>query len=297
MTPMATRRSRSARAALLWVATAVCLACTAGTAAAPEEKPLAPPPPALVPPGARYVALGSSFASGLGLAPVVDEGCGRSGGNYARLVADSLGLALTDVTCFGARTEHIEYAPQEAGGTRPPQSDALTPDTALVTLTIGGNDVGLTRLLEDQACSARSECPGIAPDEEGVRRELEKIGDKLVNTLYTITTKAPRATVLLVTYPQIVPQSGDTCAAVALTREQAGLAAAAGDRLDRAFRDAAARAAVRMVDSYRSGEGHSACGPGEPWVSGYAPGGPAGFHPTAAGMRAQADLIIAELGR
>jgi hypothetical protein len=287
-------RASALRAALAGAAVAACLGCAGAPAAGPE------PPSSRIPPGAKYVALGSSFASGLGLPPIVDEGCERSGGNYARKVADALRLDLTDVTCFGARTEHIEYAPQDAGGTRPPQVDSLTADTALVTLTVGGNDVGYTRMVGDQACSTRSECAGIAPDEEGVRRALETIADKLVGTLYTITTRAPRATVLLVTYPQIVPSSGETCEAIALSAEQARFSATAGQRLDQAFRDAAARSGVQLVDSYPASEGHSACSP-EPWVSGHVPStaasGAAAFHPTVAGMRAQAELIIAALPR
>jgi len=39
----------------------------------------------------RYVALGSSFASGPGVEPVLDAGCARSGDNHPRLVADRLG--------------------------------------------------------------------------------------------------------------------------------------------------------------------------------------------------------------
>jgi len=38
-----------------------------------------------------YVALGSSFASGPGIEPIIDPRCGRSGSNYAHLVAGRLG--------------------------------------------------------------------------------------------------------------------------------------------------------------------------------------------------------------
>lgn len=291
-------RRRARVPALVAVAVAVATACTAGHSGPAGDQ--AATAESIVLAGARYVALGSSFASGLGLPPVVDEGCGRSAGNYPRIVADALQLELIDMSCFGARLENVEYAPQEAGDTRPAQLDAVTPDTAVVTLTIGGNDVGYTRVLGDQACSARAECPGISADEDGVRSELETIGDKLAVTLDTIAAKAPDATVLLVTYPQIVPSSGATCAMIALTAEQARFSATAGARLDRAFRDAATRTGARLVDSYRASEGHSACSADEPWVTGYlphTPAGPAAFHPTASGMRAQAELVVAALRR
>lgn len=147
-------------------------------------------------------------------------------------MTSDLRLDLVDVSCAGARTENVEYAPQQAEGTRPAQLDAVNPETALVTLTVGGNDVGYPRVLDDQACSTRSQCPGISPDEDGVLRELDTLDDKLVNTLYAITTKAPNATVLLVSYPQILPSSGETCDAVALTPDQARFSAAAAQQLD-----------------------------------------------------------------
>ena len=49
-----------------------------------------------------YVALGSSFASGPGIEPIIDAGCGRSGNNYAHLVAERLGYDLVDVSSGGA---------------------------------------------------------------------------------------------------------------------------------------------------------------------------------------------------
>src|SRR5580693_568311 len=95
----------------------------------------------MIEPGARYVAMGSSFAAGPGLkprAPGSPRRAGRSAVNYAHLVADRLGLELTDVTYSGATTQDILAG---APG-KPPQLDAVTADTRLVTLTAGGNDVG-----------------------------------------------------------------------------------------------------------------------------------------------------------
>jgi lysophospholipase L1-like esterase len=92
--------------------------------------------------GSRYVAMGSSFAAGPGLpsrVPGSPRRAGRSTGNYAHLVARALSLDLHDVTFSGATTGDI-LGPSAAG--QPAQVDALTPDTALVTITAGGNDVG-----------------------------------------------------------------------------------------------------------------------------------------------------------
>lgn len=48
-----------------------------------------------------------------------------------------MGLNLVDVSCGGATTAHILGAWSELA----PQIDAVTSDTKLVTVTIGGNDL------------------------------------------------------------------------------------------------------------------------------------------------------------
>jgi lysophospholipase L1-like esterase len=97
---------------------------------------------ASIPAGSQYVAMGSSFGAGPGLtprAPGSPRRAGRSASNYAHLVARALGLDLRDVTYSGATTDDILRT--SARG-QPPQLDAVTPATRLVTLTGGGNDVG-----------------------------------------------------------------------------------------------------------------------------------------------------------
>jgi lysophospholipase L1-like esterase len=95
-----------------------------------------------IPAGSRYVAIGSSFAAGPGIAvraSASQRRAGRSAGNYAHLVVRALGLDLHDVTYSGATTSDI-LTPSAAG--QPAQLEAVTPDTRLVTITAGGNDVG-----------------------------------------------------------------------------------------------------------------------------------------------------------
>jgi hypothetical protein len=91
-------------------------------------------------PGARYVAIGSSYAAGFGIRPQEPRSgsCGRSEVDYPHLVAAKLRLQLDDVSCGGAVTANALDTRQNSA---PPQIDAVTPQTRLVTLTIGGNDV------------------------------------------------------------------------------------------------------------------------------------------------------------
>ena len=80
----------------------------------------------------QYVALGNSFASGPGL---------PRGSAYPHLVADRLGLELRDVSRSGATTQHVLRKRQ---GRRRPQIAALDGSEGLVTVTIAGNDVGMS---------------------------------------------------------------------------------------------------------------------------------------------------------
>ena len=80
-----------------------------------------------MPVGARYVAMGSSYASGPGVthaADARDPRCSRSNDNYAHQVARTLQLDLVDVSCGGATTKHVlegwnELPPQIAARLRP----------------------------------------------------------------------------------------------------------------------------------------------------------------------------------
>src|SRR3984957_20546701 len=95
----------------------------------------------------RYVALGSSMAAGPGIRPSAAGapfGAGRSARNYAHLVAERLKFDLIDVTFSGVTTAHV-LAGRQRGAQ--PQIQALDGSEELVTITIGGNDVGYVPLL------------------------------------------------------------------------------------------------------------------------------------------------------
>ena len=95
----------------------------------------------------RYVALGSSMAAGPGIPPRAKDAPwrpGRSAANYPHLVAQRLGLDLVDVTYSGATTAYVLTDRQHSA---PPQASVLDGTEALVTVTIGGNDVGYVPML------------------------------------------------------------------------------------------------------------------------------------------------------
>ena len=99
---------------------------------------------------ANYVALGDSYAAGpLIPGPLLPLGCLKSSNNYAHLAAPGIGLSLRDATCSGARTNHMtEPQGVDPDGPNPPQLNSLNSETTVVSLTIGGNDIGFSEVAE-----------------------------------------------------------------------------------------------------------------------------------------------------
>lgn len=252
--------------------------------------------------GTRYVALGSSMASGPGLAPIVDEPCQRSGVNYPHRVAAELDVGLTDVTCAGATTDNVLATPQESAGVDAPQLDAVTPETELVTVTIGGNDIQYGSILDrfGYGCVGAEGCPPVPEDLPLFDADLRTVTSRVAAMLQAISNRAPAARVLVVTYPRIVAPGGGGCEVAPFTPEVAEYLRAIGDRLDRALRDAAERAGAQVVDVYSASSDLGACEPDQPWVTGLpagsAPAGTLSFHATGAGMSAVAELVVQASG-
>ena len=255
-----------------------------------------------------YVALGSSFASGPGIEPIIDAGCGRSGNNYAHLVAERLGYDLIDVTCGGAAVDDLLTRPQTlmSGGTVPPQIEAVVSDADLVTVTVGGNDIEY--LLTLLRCSHQADPAGTPVearaffdtpiDPAAVDAALAGLPAKLVALVAAVRERAPAARVVLVDYLTVVPDDED--AGLPLSVEHRRFCADIGRRLASATAEAARTADADLVEASAASAGHHA-GSADPWVTGWEFGDvPAGgvvpYHPNAAGMRAVADLLVSRLG-
>ncbi|GAA5153317.1 SGNH/GDSL hydrolase family protein [Amycolatopsis dongchuanensis] len=262
-----------------------------------------PPAPASSVPvqSGRYVALGDSYTSapGTGKAAGTPPGCQRSDNNYPHLVAAELHPAqFADVSCGGATTQHL-YTPQRTNdGTNPPQLDAVTPDTTLVTLGIGGNDIGFIGLI--QQCG--TDDPNAAPcrdrltagGRDQLAERIDAAAPKIAAALTAIHAKAPNARILLVGYPTVLPD-GDGCfpflplvpADVAYVREMA-------DRLNAMLEEQAKAHQAGYVDTATPSKGHDLCQKAATkWVEDLVPSSPAAaLHPNANGERAMADAVL-----
>lgn len=255
-------------------------------------------------PGARYVAMGSSFGAGPGLTPrsgnTSSGRCGQSVENYAHQLARKRSLTLVDVTCSGATTAHL-LGPW---GELPAQLDALTTDTRLVTITIGGNDVGYIGGLTAASCrraglppgAPSSTCPDVPAATE---HEWQALEQRMVRVIAEVRRRAPVARIVLVDYLSVLPET-DTCADVPLAPEEADQSRAVAKRLASLTAAAARKSGAELLQASAMSRGHDACSSAA-WVTGYARrGGPrfkAPYHPNLAGMSAIADALDRLLSR
>jgi len=249
----------------------------------------------------RYAALGDSYTAGIGVSPAADSGlCFRSEVNYPTLVATALGARLRDRSCGGASTADATEPQQLGEQTAPPQVDAVTERTDLVTIGLGGNDFNLFATILGVCTSMRTDDPDGAPcrasTRAGILTQTPQIAARLTTVVAGVRDRAPDATVLLVGYPQLVPARG-ACPEV--------LPLAAGDHsylrevtglLNDAVREAADRTEAGYVDLARASRGHDVCS-SEPWVNGAAGGDGAPYHPRAIGQREAARLVLQALRR
>jgi lysophospholipase L1-like esterase len=269
------------------------------------------------------VALGDSFASGP-LVPVQYEqpwGCLRSSNNYAHQVARELDLALTDVTCSGASTKHLwethgvspeqefeEYG-SPVGGTghpgNPPQLDALSPTTDIVTLQIGGNDIGFGGLAT--TCGEGALTGTGCREAVAAERPFEKIdatAPKIAAVLDEIHRRAPAAKVYVLGYSGIF-RIGPTasCEAMGVGEEDAVYLRSIQEALNAMIEtvaeadDRSYSTVTSYVDVYGPSAGHTACDlPAIRWVEPIVPvNAAAPVHPNLGGMTAIRDLLVTEI--
>ncbi|MFT4127456.1 MAG: SGNH/GDSL hydrolase family protein [Gordonia sp. (in: high G+C Gram-positive bacteria)] len=245
----------------------------------------------------KYVALGSSYASGPEGADSLRTRCLRSADNYPQQVAAAMGFSLIDATCSGSTTANILDTPQRF--TRSPQIDAVTADTAVVTITTGGNDIGYIQRLISMSC--RNVAPPVARQVAARACNLGRpippvpdavaLGDleaKMLATVYAVREHAPKARIILVDYPPAVVAGEHPCARLPLTTAEIATAVQTFDALTAVSKRVADATGIELVQASTAGADHTVCSR-DPWLLGFELGVP--YHPDAAGKRGVARLV------
>lgn len=254
-----------------------------------------------------YVALGDSYTAAPGVPQTEQEtGCLRSNGSYASQVANQLDTRFVDVSCVGASTVSLVGAQHTSDRVHPPQFAALSEDTSLVTLGIGGNDLdlfatmvgtcGQFALQDPKGSPCRDYMADAGKKKDLLVEKIEKIGDRVRAALRGIRDRSPQAKVLLIGYPQPVPAKG-TCRILPLAKGDYPYVRGLVVRLNDAMRAAAKKAKVGFVDVLKASRGHDICAGPDAWVNGANTDlmRALAFHPFAAEQQAVADLIMTRL--
>lgn len=250
-----------------------------------------------------YVALGDSAAA----APLVPyqadpPGCLKSTNDYPSVLARGIGArSFSDVTCSGATTADVTYrAQQTRRGSVAPQIDAIGVDTELITVTIGGNDIGLAgsaskcrrASLSLPACFDDLAATGEDRFSAAIRRQIP-VWEDMVDA---IRTRAPGARIVLVGYGTYV-RPGGCFGRQPINPRDADYFQAKVDELDEAQRALATRKQVDFFDTRPVSVGHDMCAAAEDrYFEGFVLSHEAApLHPNGMGAAAVANALAQHL--
>jgi lysophospholipase L1-like esterase len=225
----------------------------------------------------RYDALGDSYASGYGVPPYSTT-CGRSQSAYAVQLDGRMKIDLDDfAACAGATTATLV-----SGG----QLGALDADTDLVTISIGGNDIGWSTAVGACLVGSDAQCASsLALTSTRIRTVLPG----LLDSVYAkVASGAPNAQVFVTGYPRLFSPEYGTYLGASPAEQQALNDGA--DLLNGVIAQAAAAHGFRFVDVTKRFDGHGVNAP-EPWVLGLFD--PGAFHPNADGYEAYTAAVTA----
>lgn len=254
----------------------------------------------------EYVALGDSYAAGP-LIPlqIPPFGCLKSNNNYAHLAARELGLALTDPSCSGAETEDMEN-PQgvDPDGPNPPQFNSLSDTTNIVTVQIGGNDIGFSSIAEDCTSTSPDGTPCqdtyVVNGQDEISERIQATAPLVAAVLQGIHARSPGARVLVVNYAAILPDSGPGCwPQMPITEGDVPYVRAKEKELNAMLAQQAAANGAELIDWYMASIGRDACQPPViRWVEPVVPvNAAAPIHPNLGGMMGASALLAAALSQ
>lgn len=288
----------------------------------------------------NYVAMGDSFASGEGAGDYRDgtnydrrddwdprnwgdddrNRCRRSTNAYAERVfrGNTFQGDLTMVSCSGARLgaevdadtdddtdSGAIYDPNPDHTGELPQIDSLDEDTSLVTMSIGGNDLGFGSVIRDCMINGQRGVPIVARcqgtwDAE-LDRRIEELRPQLIALYADMRERAPGARIIIMGYPRLFHEPPSEPLSNLLFGEDQIWMNSKADALNVMLREAAREAGVEFIDPTQAFIGHGV-GSDDPWINDMDWGGPGialydpgSFHPNSAGHEAMAELLQQQL--
>ncbi len=219
-----------------------------------------------------YVALGDSYSSGDGAGSYSDGACLESANAYPVLWHNSHRGAFANETCAGATTADVLAS----------QLGPLSTSTTLVSITVGGNDVGFTAVMETCVLHGNSAC--VSAVQQAESQAQASLPGALDNVLASIAARAPGARVVVLGYPEFYDLARSSRCIGLSTTKRTYLNQGA-DVLDGVIQAAAARHGDTFVDVKPFFAGHQICDSGSYLISVDWLNLTDSYHPNASGQR------------
>ena len=195
----------------------------------------------------RYVALGDSYSAGDGAGVYYGGSCGESANAYPALwAAANHPAGYAAKTCDGATTSSVISG----------QLSALSTSTTLVSITVGGNDVGFSSVMETCVLLPTSSCVSAINTAEG--KISADLPGELDSVLAAISADAPNARVVVLDYPDLYDLSKSSSCVGLSTTDRTDLNQGA-NQLDAQIQAAAVRHGDKFADVRTAFAGHEIC--------------------------------------
>ncbi|MGD0555817.1 MAG: SGNH/GDSL hydrolase family protein [Streptosporangiaceae bacterium] len=217
----------------------------------------------------HYVALGDSYSAGVG-AGSESGSCDQSPNAYPALwAAANSPASFTFAACSGATTSDVISS----------QLSSLSSSTTLISITIGGNDVGFSSVMETCVLESTSSCESaVAAAEEYANDTLPGLLDTMLSDIHD---DAPNATVIVLDYPDFYDLSVPICLGLS-TGDHEALDNGIND-LDTVIQTAAKNNGDKFADVRGQFSGHELCD-GAGWLNSVTLPIGDSYHPTATGQ-------------
>jgi hypothetical protein len=202
----------------------------------------------------RYVALGDSYASGVGTGSyTLSSSCKRSVYAYPYLFAQQrTDTSLVFVACSGATTANVTAS----------QLSSVDASTTIVTITVGGNDIRFADLIYQ--CTL-SDCSATL---DSTRATLEPTLGPRLDSLYAAIKQraATGAKIVVAGYPRIF-NSSSCLGNLGISATERTKANQLADELDHTIATHAGTAGVAYMSAIAAFGSHPVCS-SSPWLNG-----------------------------